>query len=365
MTAENVLDAVLSDDEDEFDDPGEPIMEGSDDEFSDLEGVGDDDDDNCTDPPGDTSNGSDPTPLPQSSEGSPSSSQPTSWSSNLTRVTINPFPITSLAGPTLTLPTSPLEIFKLFFHHDLVCVLVEESNRYAKEVMGDEKFSTWNPITGDEIKAFLGFSVFMGINRLPSLDDYWTRDPLLRYHPIASRITRDRFREISRFFHFVDNSTLTPRGTPGHDRLGKVRPVITHLSQKFAQLYKPHRELAVDEAMIKFQGRSCLKQYLPLKPIKRGIKVWVLADSHNGYFCKFDVYTGKDGTAEKGLGARVVKSLTSELKGKNHHIYFDNYFTSESLLSDLVEDGIYACGTARQDRKGFPDALKKIKFSNR
>ena len=35
--------------------------------------------------------------------------------------------------------------------------------------------------------------------------------------------------------------------------------------------------------MIKFQGRSSLKQYMPMKPIKRGIKVWTLADK-NGFF---------------------------------------------------------------------------------
>ena len=58
--------------------------------------------------------------------------------------------------------------------------------------------------------------------------------------------------------------------------------------------------------MIKFQGRSSLKQYMPLKPVKRGIKVWLLADSRNGYFSKFNVYTGKGATAEKGLGMRVV-----------------------------------------------------------
>ena len=49
----------------------------------------------------------------------------------------------------------------------------------------------------------------------------------------------------------------------------------------------------MDEAMIKFQGRSSFKQYMPAKPIKRGIKVWVLGDSSNGYFSKFDVYTGR------------------------------------------------------------------------
>ena len=46
------------------------------------------------------------------------------------------------------------------------------------------------------------------------------------------------------------------------------------------------RFTAVDEAMIKFQGRSSLKQYMAMKPIKRGIKVW---DSCNGYFSKFDL----------------------------------------------------------------------------
>jgi len=72
---------------------------------------------------------------------------------------------------------------------------------------------------------------------------------------------------------------------------------------KFAELYQPHCEVSFNEAMIKFQGRSSLKQYQSLKPIKRGIKVWVVADSHNGYFCKLQVYTGKDGIrVEHGLG---------------------------------------------------------------
>ena len=91
-----------------------------------------------------------------------------------------------------------------------------------------------------------------------------------------------------------------------------MRPLIDHLSQKFKSLYEVNRVVAVDEAMIKFQGRSSLKQYMSLKPMKWGIKVWVLADSHNGYFSRFEVYTGKKGnTDEKNLGMRVVKTLTA------------------------------------------------------
>ena len=242
---------------------------------------------------------------------------------------------------------------------------MDESNRYALQVMGQERFDKWTQITLPELRAYMGFCILMGINRLPCIEDYWRRDPALHYAPIADRITRDRFRDISRYLHFVNNNTLVPQGSPGHDRLGKVRPVMDHLSAKFAELYNPHRETAVDEAMIKFQGRSSLKQYMPMKPIKRGIKVWVMADSHTGYFSKFQVYTGKGDSPEKGLGPRVVKSLTEPLKHKFHHVYFDNFFTSEQLLVDLEKDGIYACGTARKDRRGFPAALKQVKFKER
>ena len=121
----------------------------------------------------------------------------------------------------------------------------------------------------------------------------------------------------------------------------------------------------MDEAMIKFKGRSALKQYMPMKPIKRGIKVWVLGDSTNGYFSRFQVYCGRQENREEGLGAHVVKSLTSDLKHKHHHVYFDNYFTSVQLLEDLHSDGIYGCGTARKDRRGFPTVLKSITLKER
>ena len=153
--------------------------------------------------------------------------------------------------------------------------------------MGDERYTTWRKVTTDDIQALLGFPILMGIVQLPSLDDYWKKDPLLHYTPIADRISRDRFRELSCYLHFA---TLVARGSPGYDRLRKVRPIINHFSAKFAEIYSPGKNVAVDEAMIKFQGCSSLKQFMPQKPIKRGIKVWVLGDSSNGYFTKFEVY---------------------------------------------------------------------------
>ena len=166
--------------------------------------------------------------------------------------------------------------------------------------MGDQQYQSWAPITVDELKAFFDLPILMSVNHLPSLDDYWSRDQRLQYAPIADRIPRWRFREISRYLHFVDNDHFAPCGDAAHDWLGKVWPLITHLSNKFATLDEPSKEVAVD----KFQGRSSLKQYMPKKLTKHGM---VLGDSTNGYFSEFDVHTG--GRIE-GLGAHVVKKLT-------------------------------------------------------
>ncbi len=66
-----------------------------------------------------------------------------------------------------------------------------------------------------EYRAYLGFNILMGINSLPSLEDYWKDDEVYHYKPVADKIPRARFREINRYTHYVDNSTLSLPGSPG------------------------------------------------------------------------------------------------------------------------------------------------------
>ena len=246
---------------------------------------------------------------------------------------------------------------------------MEQTNKYAAECMGAEKFDRWDKVTVEELCAYLGFMLLMGVVHLPSLYDYWKNNEVYHYSPIASKISRNRFLQLHRYLHFVDNSKVTPPGSPEYDRLGKIRPVAEILSESVAAIYEPGRNISIDEAMIPFKGRSSLKKYMPLKPVRRGIKVWARAESSNGYVSAFQVYTGKQGdTTETGLGAKVVKSLTEDLKTSHRHIFFDNYFSSVDLLLDLQRDGLYACGTLRSNRKGFLPQLKplvKKGFKNR
>lgn len=58
-------------------------------------------------------------------------------------------------------------------------------------------------------------------------------------------------------------------------------------------------------------------------------------DSTNVYFSRLEVYAGKNTTIKHGLGARVLKTLTFDLKGKYQHAYFDNHFTGLKPLKTL------------------------------
>ena len=97
----------------------------------------------------------------------------------------------------------------------------------------------------------------MGIVHEPEIRDYWSQSELLHYSPIASRISRRRFEEISRYFHLVDNTSLPERGQPGFNRLQKVKDVLDMVRREFSAVYRPHSNLSVDEAMIPFKGEIC------------------------------------------------------------------------------------------------------------
>ena len=98
-------------------------MDGSDDEFSDLNDDVEDDD-------VDTVTGSTPPALSDDSPPgtiTPSTAVPQMWSRQLSPVTITPFQ--SPVGPTVPIPDTPSNVFELFFTTRLLQLIVDESNR--------------------------------------------------------------------------------------------------------------------------------------------------------------------------------------------------------------------------------------------
>ena len=121
-------------DDDYFNDPDEPVMDGSD-GFSDLEG------NNLDELEGDLDSGPNPFPSAGSPESSGASASPGSpdssgspgfitWTATTTRVPIQPF--TSPTGAIKDISEHPIEVFDLFFTPELIEVIVRQSMNMLK-----------------------------------------------------------------------------------------------------------------------------------------------------------------------------------------------------------------------------------------
>ena len=47
--------------------------------------------------------------------------------------------------------------------------------------------------------------------------------------------------------------------SPDRDRLYKLRPVITHLHDRFQNVYTPEKEIAIDESLLLWKGQLLFK----------------------------------------------------------------------------------------------------------
>ena len=166
-----------------------------------------------------------------------------------------------------------------------------------------------------------------------------------------------RYEKLCQYLH-VSDRTNEPNHQGNYNKLYKIQPVLTMTQNSFNECYKPGKHQAIDEAMIAFKGHLSYIQYLPAKPIKHGIKLWIRCDSESAYLHEYEVYLGQQQNSPNGLAYDVTK-LCQSIAGHNHHVYCDNYFTSISLLKQLLQMKIYASGTVRSNKKGLPADIKK------
>ena len=134
-----------------------------------------------------------------------------------------------------------------------------------------------------------------------------------------------------------------------------MREFLDLILRNSQRLYRLGKEITIDETMVPHKGRLSYKQYIKNKPIRWGIKPWVLCEAKPGYVYNFDVYLGEEGgNVEPNLARRVVEKLVVSVENKHHHLYTDNFSCDPHLFLELERKGILACGTIRANRKGFP-----------
>ena len=179
---------------------------------------------------------------------------------------------------------SPLEFFKLLVDQTTVGRFCAETNRYAQQ----NDAPGFQNIAVEEMKAFIGLNIAMGIINCSDVRDFWSTDTILSHPWFPSTLSRDNFLQILSNLHVNDNNN-----NARNDKLFKVRPFLDHLVSQCKKQCKPQREVSIDEQIIGNKCRVGFRQYMPLKPTTWGIKVSVTADSVSGYCCNLQIYTGR------------------------------------------------------------------------
>ncbi|UYV72723.1 hypothetical protein LAZ67_10000406 [Cordylochernes scorpioides] len=200
------------------------------------------------------------------------------------------------------------------------------------------------------MKAFIGLIINMGIVILPNLKDYWATQECF-----PKVFNRQRFLQIFWMLHL---SEPTPADAPIHTRTQKAQNYLSYLSNKFLSIFKPSKNIAIDESTVGFKGKISFKTYNPQKPRKWGLRVYVAAESKLDSLIRPDL----------PFTSRIVLSLFENIRNKypdlkGMHIYTDRFYTNAPLAQELSLFKCHLTGTINPGRKGNCKEIKKPKIS--
>ena len=187
---------------------------------------------------------------------------------------------------------------------------------------------------------------------------------------VQNMMSRNAYEFLRRHIHFADDSKRKKKGLRGYDPLFKVRYVLVLFMKGIMLAWIAGQLVTIDESMIKYMGRGVsYVQYMPVKPIKHGIKVFVLCCAYSAVVLSMEVYVGKeDEIAGDALSVcdRLMSAASINFQ-RGRTLFTDNYYTSVKLARHLFENyGWSVVGTITPtDKKSRQDEdFPFLKLSN-
>ena len=206
------------------------------------------------------------------------------------------------------------------------------------------------------MKAFIGIVLNMGVIRLTRIKDYWSTLQTCNVPFFRQVMSRNRFSQIFNVLHIGEIETTS--------KMDKVQEFIDLILEISQPLYALEKEIALDESIVPFTGRTSFKQYVKNKPNPWGLKVYALSGSKSGYMHNILVYAGKQTPLlplpTHSHTTKVVLTLVDYLRDKGHDLYTDRFYTSVELADELTKMGFSITGTIQKNRKFLPTKIKKL-----
>ena len=250
---------------------------------------------------------------------------------------------------------------ELFLSPELLQYIVDHTNLYADQCIAAlaeqnlpySRVNEWRPLTIVELKNFLGLMFLTGLVKKPSLESYWSQEEATSTPYFSRTMARNRYQLIWRFLHFTDNQHID-----ASDPFHKARPVLDLLLASFKEMYKPAKDISIDEGVMLWRGRLRFRVYNPNKPVRYGLKSYILSESTTGYCYTLKPYCGVGSTLKD-----TVQFLIGGLEGCGYRLWMDNYYNSVDMCKLLLGHKIHSCGTLRVNR-GEPPSIREVKLSD-
>ena len=226
----------------------------------------------------------------------------------------------------------------------------------------DKRARPWQPTCKEELWAYFGVLIHMGLIHKSSIEDYQgSLDTTGLEHIVKKYISRTRFKQLNCYFRCTElwpDNDPTPRSI-----FNRVNKLAEYIRLTYRKLYRPGAHLAVDETIERFMGRAPKIVNIPTKLIPEGFKIQVLANE--GYILDWLQHARGDKAGlvnldetftEEGflkMQAVVLDLLTQRNAELNeplyppgkHVVWLNNLFISVKLLARLQELGIRGAGT--------------------
>lgn len=177
--------------------------------------------------------------------------------------------------------------------------MIKNTNSYSRQ-----NVESWEDINDNDFQDFISMLNSVAIQKChDGLYQWFSTNPVLG-NPCIRRIM-EKFLWILNVLSI--SSIDLPRGhKTGYTPSMKVEEFKVALEHRFWVLYKPGRNLSVDETLPHTYGRIGFKVRVVTKATQLSIKMYVCSDPHDEYVLSTSMYVGDD--KKEGINPKLGKT---------------------------------------------------------
>ena len=251
-----------------------------------------------------------------------------------------------------------MDLFSSFMNDDMITGICEHTNNKLEELkknIGDanKNTATYERTNLEEMRCFIGVLIMTGARKDSHLSVNHMFSNIYGSTFYKSLFSEKRFEFLLRCLRFDDIATRPQRMLD--DPFAHVRDLWDCVIQNCRDNYIAGPIVTVDEQLLAFRGRCLFRVYIPSKPAKYGLKLFMVCDADTLYCLNALPDLGKASTDKLNLpkSKKQGHHFTMELLESGGLIMdgrtttLDNWFTSLNLAKDMLKAKMHMVGTIR------------------